>query len=570
MRWRAGSAIVASMVLAAVAVPARDDFLRPTGRDLSAKEREALAERLTQLGDADPLVRQRALHRLVAIGQPAVPALLDVVRKGSESKQVRNACLAVGALRDPTALAQLERWLLDDARSEEPMRTALLALARSRAPLTPELSAALRRLLLEAPLATVRECALLCAGARRVGGLPSLLRTPLQAERSARVRGCMLVALAEAGDPSGAALLPRFLDARQERDTKLRRAALYAAARLADPLLLPPLLRFEPDRFEVADYAVALGAFAEPAVVDALGRLLLHHRERALVAVHSLAQIATPDAKRWLERALEGEFSEGVRGAAALAVADLVDQQRFLPRLRALALAPASVPGKAAALLALARIGDREAAAAVAEALPLWRDPELLERGVLLCAVVLERPLEELLPAERRRLLPELWRIATEIQAEQRDPRLLRERVAEQLHAARAHWLLARDDLRMAVLRDLLELDRDLLPDRRDAEEAPPGESPRPPPPESGGGGGAGGGGDAGGGGGADGGGGEGGGGDGGAQPPDPPRVGDPPASSLPGVAARRGRRDPNRIEHDLRAWLADYPPFDVAAPFAR
>ena len=50
----------------------------------------------------------------------AVPALLDVVRKGSESKQVRNACLAVGAVRDPPALAQPERWRLGGARREEP------------------------------------------------------------------------------------------------------------------------------------------------------------------------------------------------------------------------------------------------------------------------------------------------------------------------------------------------------------------------------------------------------------------------------------------------------------------
>ncbi len=557
MKSRAIIWVVGVVAVAGWSASARDDFLRATSRDLSVKERQALATRIEELGSADPLVRQRSVRRLVAIGQPAVAELLEVLRHGSEPKQVRNACLALGALGDATSLALLERWLLEEARSEEPSRTALLALARGRTPLSLDFSAALRRLALDAPLATVRESALLCAGARRIGGIASLLQGPLQSERSARVRGCMLVALAESGDAAGAAQLPRFLDGRQGRDPKLRRAALYAASRLGDPLLLPVLLRFEPDRFEVGEFALALGAFAEPAVVDRLGDLLRHHRESAAVAVYSLAQIATPEAKAWLERALQGEFSEVVRSAAALSVADLVDQQRFLRHLRTIALGPTGVPGKAAALLALARIGDAEAAASVADALPLWRDAPLVERGLLLCALTLERPVEELLPAARRDTVPDLWRVAAEIQAGTRDTRLLRERVAEQLTASRGHWLLARDDLRMAVLRDLLELDRDLPRERRaDSPDGGFGELPSSPPPASGG---SGEGGDAGGG------------GDGGASDePDPPRVGDPPGSAVPGVSQRRGRRDPNRIELDLRAWLSDFSPFDTADPFAR
>ncbi|MSR46904.1 MAG: hypothetical protein EXS13_07560 [Planctomycetes bacterium] len=544
-----------ALLLAVAAWPAaaRDDFLRPTTRDLNAREKISLEECVQELGDGDPKLRRRAVRRMVAIGQPAMPALLDVLRRSSDAKQVRNACLAFGAIGDATAVAQLERWFLDDARAEEPSRAALLALARGRGPLIPEFSATLRRLVTDASLATVRESAVLCAAARKIPGLAALLKAPLQVERSARLRSCMLVALGESGDPAAPALVARFLDGRQVRDEKLRRAALCATARLGDPILLQPLLAFQPDRREISDYAVALGAFSEPAVVGRLGELMLREREQAVAAVASLAHIATPESKAWLERALQGDFSEESRAAAALCVSDLVDQQRFLPHLRTIALGPAAHPAKSAALLSLARIGDREAAGAVADALPLWRDTDLFQRGLLFCAMTLDRPLAEVVPQHRRDDVAELWRDASEIERGDRHRDLLLERVASELTAARAHWLLVRDDQRTGVLRELLDLDRDFLVEQR-AQDGTGGGSPTPPPPS----GGAGDGGD-------------------GGDPPDPAPEGDPPAAGgapgsglLPGNGGRRGRFDPTRFEHDLRAWLVDYSPFDVADPFAR
>lgn len=546
------AAVLLVLLVAAAAAPARDDFLRNSSRDLNGREKAALEERLGELGSSDARVRQQAVRRFVAIGRASVPALLDVVRNDSEPKRVRNSCLALGAQADPSGLARLEKWLIERSRPEEATRAALFALMRDRSPLAPELSAHLRRLALEASISTVRETALLCAGVRRVGGLSLLLQAPLQSERSARVRGCMLVALAEAGDAAGAPLVARFLDPRHVRDPKLRRAALYAASRLPDPLLLPLLLRFEPDRDEVAAYAIALGAHAAPAAVDRLGELLRRHRDLAAPAACSLAQIVSPEAKEWLERALAGEFSAAVQARAACAVADLIDQQRFLPHLRTLALGPPSAPGKAAALLALARIGDRESASAIADALPLWRDPLLIERGLLLCARTLDRRVEELVPEARRGAVGPLWRETVEIQDEKRDIRLLRERVADALTAARGHWLLARDDLRLAVVRDLLELDVDLPPEPRNDGGGSSGETPPP-----------GGGDDGGGGGGGEG---DGEGGDG-TTPPPPPGADPPP--TLPGIGLRRGRYDPNKFEHDLRAFLLDHAPFGAADPYA-
>ncbi|MBM4016150.1 MAG: hypothetical protein FJ293_14470 [Planctomycetes bacterium] len=547
MRVFASSLLLFGLAVARPAA-ARDDFLRPTSHDLTAREKASLEERIEELGDSDWRVRQRAIRRLVAIGEPALPALQVVLQRSSESKQLRNACLALGAFGETKALTLLERWVLADRRPEEALRAALFGLAHVRGVPNPEFTTQLRRMIESDPLPTVRETAVLCAGVRRLAGLTALLKVPLQSERSARLRGCMLFALGEAGDAAAAPLVAKFLDPRHARDEKLRRAALQATARLGTPLLLAPLLKFEPDRLEVADYAVALGAYSEPAVVARLGELLRHERERAAVAVHSLARIASPEAKEWLERALGGEFSEAVAAAAALAVADLVDQQRFLPHLRTLALAQSSRPGKADALLVLARIGDREAAGAIADALPLWREPALLERGLLFCAVALDRPIEEVMPQHRRDEVPELWRDAVAIERAVAHPGLIKERIADLLHAGRAHWLLARDDQREAVLRAVLELDRDEPVEQR----LPDGGNPSAPPPPSGEGEGAGGGGA-----------------DEAAPPPAEPRPPDSPFGTQPG-GHRRGRHDPTRFEHDLRSWLSDFPPLDRAAPFTR
>jgi hypothetical protein len=545
---------VAALLGAGGAIVARDEFLHPSSGDLSAAEKKELDARIADLGNPDATVRQRAVRRIPALGRCALPALNERLKEGSDPKQLRNVCLALGALGDATSLARVERWILEKQPVEDVTRAALFALARGRSPPTPELSKLLRSLALDAPLPTVRESALLCAGARKVVGLPEILKGPLHADRgsdrTARVRGCSIVALAEAGDPAGAPLVAWFLDPRNTRDEKLRRAALYATSRLAEPTQLEKLLKFEPDKDEVTAFAVALGAFADPRAVDRLGKLLVKERDRAAVAVLSLANVATPEAKEWLLRALAGEFSDKTRTLAALAVADLTDQQRFLPRLRELAVAASVEPGKAAALLTLARVGDPEAAATVADALPLWRDRELLERGLLLCADALpERPVADLVPEQRAGPIAPLWNEIAQFQSGQRpDRRFLKEHVARGLTAARAHWLLARDDLRMTVVRELLELDKVVFVEPKDGDGGSDGGGSNPPPPGDGnpppdGGPPP---------------------GDGGGDPAPPPTGGGDPANPPP-----RGRKqDSARFELDLRQWLIDFPPFEVADPF--
>jgi hypothetical protein len=377
--------VVGLAALLAAPLAARDDFLRATSRDLTLRERQALEERIDELANPSPQVRSHALHLLANLGRPAAQQLAESLRRGSDPKLLRNACLTLGAMGDVTSLATLEHWLLEENSTEDPTRAALFALARGKAPLTPALADRLRKLMLESPISTIRESALLCAGARKLAGLPELLDKPLQNEKSARVRGCMLVALAESAESAAVPLVARFLDPRKVRDEKLHRAALYAVARLGDKALLEPLLTFKPDEHEVGAYVVALGAFDDARAVDALGRLLTRDPDRAVAAVFSLSHVATPAARDWLERALQDKYGERVRGAAALAVADLTEQERYLAGLRELATAPVGAHGKSEALLALARIGDAESARVVADALPMWnvREKELLERAPL-------------------------------------------------------------------------------------------------------------------------------------------------------------------------------------------
>src|SRR5207245_874483 len=58
---------------------ARDDLLRGSSRDLSAKEKQALSELVGELGKPDPEVRNRAVRRLEQVGRAAIPALAEAL-----------------------------------------------------------------------------------------------------------------------------------------------------------------------------------------------------------------------------------------------------------------------------------------------------------------------------------------------------------------------------------------------------------------------------------------------------------------------------------------------------------
>src|SRR5215831_11661802 len=179
---------------------ARDDFLRGSNRDLSKGQRIALEGLVTDLGNPDPVVRNRAVRRVAALGRAAVPALEELLKKSNDAL-VRNVCLALGAIDDPASFALLEKVVVAHDAHEDVQRAALFAIARGRGYPPAELADALRKLASEASLATVREAALIAAGARKLAGLGDLLKGPAGNEKLARVRGCMLLALAEAGDP---------------------------------------------------------------------------------------------------------------------------------------------------------------------------------------------------------------------------------------------------------------------------------------------------------------------------------------------------------------------------------
>lgn len=589
LRSRNALSLLVAVALAAApraALSARDDFLRGSNRDLSKGERIALESLVGDLGNPDPVVRNRAVRRVAALGRAAVPALEELWNKQKDDKPRRNICLALGAIDDPASFALLEKIVVGREEKEDVLRAALFATGRGRGYPSPELAEALRKLASEASLATVREAALLAAGARKVAGLGDLLKGPAGNEKLARTRGCMLIALAEAGDPATVEALSRALDPKRNRDEMVRRAALAAASVSGEGPLLDAILKAQPDAHELSAWCLALGAFKSDAAVDALGRALLHDGAAAADAVWSLASLATPAARELLRRAITGEFSSTVMESACVAVASLVDEQRYVAGLRAAAAGDAEGP-KAAALLTLARIKDHETASAIAKQLANWRDPRLLTRGLLLCATTLDTPLEELLPKSKSAPVADLWRTIEQVEKRRANPRLLDERLALEFTRARGHWLLRRDDLVSGSIRELLELDKVVFVPVKGSGTILDGGQPPQPPPESGGsGGGSGGSGSGGSGSGGSGSGGSGSGGsgsggssgsDGGSGDPNNPNGGGNSGGSGSGGGGpnlppgqRRGKPDSARFELDLRQWLEDFPIFAPSEPFGR
>jgi len=64
------AALALLMLGGAAAAPASDEFLRSSERDLSPRERAALEEIVGDLGNPDPVVRNRALRRVAAEREP--------------------------------------------------------------------------------------------------------------------------------------------------------------------------------------------------------------------------------------------------------------------------------------------------------------------------------------------------------------------------------------------------------------------------------------------------------------------------------------------------------------------
>jgi hypothetical protein len=585
LRSRNTLAFVIAVALGAApraALSARDDFLRGSNRDLSKGERIALESLVGELGNPDPVVRNRAVRRVAALGRAAVPALEELQKKASDDKPLRNVCLALGAIDDPASFALLEKIVVGrgEKEKEDVLRAAIFATGRGRGYPSTELAEALRKLASESSLATIREAALLAAGARKVAGLGDLLKGAAGNEKLARTRGCMLLALAEAGDPATVEALSRALDPKRNRDEMVRRAAFAAASVSGEAPLLDALLKAQPDAHELSAWCLALGAFKSDAAVKALENALRHDGAAAADAVWSLANLATPDARELLRRAIAGEFSAAVAEAACVAVAPLVDEQRYLAGLRAAAAGDAEGQ-KAAAILTLARIKDHEAASAIAKQLPNWRDPRLLTRGLLLCSTTLDTPLEELLPKSKSAPVADLWRTIEQVEKRRANPRLLDERLALEFTRARGHWLLRRDDLVSGSIRELLELDKVVFVPVKGSGTI--GEGGAPPPPDSGGSGGSGSGGSGSGGSGSggsgSGGSGSGGssGGESGSGDPNNPNGGGNSGGSGSGGGGpnlppgqRRGKPDSARFELDLRQWLEDFPLFAPSEPFGR
>ena len=122
----------------AAAAPASDEFLRSSERDLSPRERAALEEIVGDLGNPDPVVRNRALRRVSAVGRAAIPALAEALHKVNDPKFERNLCLTLGTIDDPASFALREKVLTGRESNEDARRSSRrVAGAATRRPTSP-------------------------------------------------------------------------------------------------------------------------------------------------------------------------------------------------------------------------------------------------------------------------------------------------------------------------------------------------------------------------------------------------------------------------------------------------
>lgn len=74
---------------------------------------DTINELIAALGDCNGLARQRARHSLVAIGKPAVPALVEALTDPNGQRRWE-AAKALGPIRDPSAAPALVRAMDDE------------------------------------------------------------------------------------------------------------------------------------------------------------------------------------------------------------------------------------------------------------------------------------------------------------------------------------------------------------------------------------------------------------------------------------------------------------------------
>ena len=517
-----------------------DDLLRPSYGELSARERDALNELVKDLRASDPDVRYGAIGKLGAVGRSAIPALREEAVNESDPKRVSMACLALAAIGEPSCFAILRSSLLEGSAHEDTLRAALIGLSlQGRATgnaLDPETSQAIRELMLGRSLDTVTQVATLVASQFQLANLSVDLRRRIQSERNPMVRATYLLAIGRHRSPSATPVVAEEL--KKNRNQTVRRAALYAAAQLRDPAFVTELLRFRPDDDELQETCLALGAFADQAVVERLESMLDKHRERASMAIYSLANIGSNEALGVLERVLQGEYGSAVLDVGCLAVAGLREPQRFVASLSELAF-HRDPDIQFAALLTLARLDETDVVENLLPNIPRMQHANVQRAALLVCR---DQVGQELCDSRfagtdaERAATAVLCQTLMAIRAGKADARLAQEQIRAMLQQELAHYDLHVDEALVGLVYHVMDLNRIRFNSYEDRGQAGGGSDG-----DDGGGEPGGGEGDAGGG-----------------------------IFSRGGILQPRSRRNDNiEFEEDMRRFLADFPLFPASAPFS-
>jgi len=305
-----------------------------------------------------PWTKDTVLASLAQAGQPAIPALLRILR-ASDWYVRRAAATALGRMNNPQAVPAL-LWAFQDSISDV-RRAAAEALGRMGA--SQAVPALLQALDNSDPV--VREGVAYALGRMDAPqAVPALLRTLGDSDWVVRLEAAR--ALGRMGAPQA---VPALLQALEDSDPVVRKGAAFALWRIDDLQVAPALLRAleDSDSSVRRVTAMTLGWIGDPQAVPPLLRALEDSDSGLRRAVaEALGRMGGPQAIPPLLRALK-DSDPDVRLAAAEALGRIGDPQAVLALLRALKDSDPDV--RLAAAEALGRIGDPQAVLALLQAL---------------------------------------------------------------------------------------------------------------------------------------------------------------------------------------------------------
>jgi HEAT repeat protein len=326
----------------------------------SGRAEETVEENVRRLSRIYSLeIRTRAEENLVALGAPAVPALIETFRNRGNGSYLRSkAIILLGRIGAVRAIPYLNEALQDSGEGVQ--ASALISLGMIR---DEKAACALVGVLRER---NIHQAAVI-ENLVKLGPLavPALL--DVAHDDDSNLRQMVAQALGRIGDKRAT---PFLIEALADEDAWVRFRAAQALGRIGDRESVPVLIKYLPTESYVRRGAVgALGHIGDRRAVSPLIEVMRNEENRPEVrceAALSLAQIGDRQAVTPLVKVLEDPRGP-VRLGAAQALGEMRTEEAILPLVMALKDKKSYVRYQAA--VALGKIGDSKATIHLTEVL---------------------------------------------------------------------------------------------------------------------------------------------------------------------------------------------------------